>query len=92
MASIYCKINATLTLQTPRITTVTGTRWRLPTPIRSRAADVITQDQRTARTWLVARLWLLPERAAVRVPLRQPEVHAPSRIILPRQRIFIWPD
>ena len=81
-----------LTLQNPRITTATGTRWRLPTPIRSRAADVITQDQRTARTWPVARLWLLPERAAARVPLRQPEVHAPSRIILPRQRTFIWPD
>lgn len=78
--------------QTPLTTIVMGIRWRLPTTIRSRAADVTTEGQRTARTSLAARLWRLPGRAAALVQLRQPEVHAPNRITLPRRRIFIWPD
>lgn len=78
--------------QTRRTITATGTRWRLPTRIRSRAADVTTQGRRTARTWRVAHLWRQPGPAAARARRRQPEALAPSRITLPRRRTFISPD
>lgn len=92
MAGQVIKGYRAVLLQTPRTITVTGTRWRLPTTIRNKAADVTTVGQTTARTWLVARLWRQLGRAAALALPRRPEVRARSRITLPRRRTFIWPD
>ena len=84
-------------LQTPRITTVMGTRWRLPTIIRSiiyrsSKADATMGEPRVARTWQVVRHWRQPGRAAVQAPHPRPEVPAPSRITHRHRRISISLD
>lgn len=78
-----------LSLQTPRTTTATGTR---PPTRRSRAAGAAAVVRRAAPTWPVARLWRPPEPAAVPARPRRPEAPARSRTTPPRRRISTWLD